>query len=317
MKLGDKICRSVNYGMTCIDHTIKEIITDPGGVKKVLQLATKIFKAIDLYYDTNLSDREFSHAMKGTLDLIGFYGSYKDLIYWMNLFSKKNLDQRALESSINSALCAPYKDNNAAQQELARRVFQKVMENETFHSKGDVLEAIEKSLIEEGYAKNQAKIIAGFVKVQQKKRSSVELVYTACFTVTNLGGNLLNLQKMQILDLTRFASTIGNQSPIFMFVVRIGSDMVLGTIATAGLVLVLGESANKVRIHGWEYYHADTEEKREEAYKELRKGLIHLAATSTDLAATALPLIFVMNPTTILAFALVSKGTGLICFLIK
>lgn len=316
IRITDTISGSVNYTITSADHTIKKIANSPTGVKKILQLTTRIFKAIDLYYESNLSDREFTHAMKGTIDLIGFYGSYKDLIYWVNLFSKESVDHEALQGSIDSSLCASHK-NDSKQKILAKQVFDEVMNKETFHSKGEIIQAIEISLTQHGYTPEKAHQIASHVIVQQKKRSSVELLYKACFTVTNLGGNLLNLQKMHVLDLTRFASTIGTQSPVFMLVIKVGADVALGTIASAGLILLIGQTSHKVVVDGMKYYSAAKGQEKEEAYKELCAGLIDLFADSTELAATALPLIYALNPPTILAFALVSKGTGLICFLIK
>lgn len=316
MRITDTVSASVNYTVTSVDHTIKQIANSPTGVKKVLQLTTKIFKAIDLYYETNLSDRELTHAMKGTIDLIGFYSSYKDLIYWVNLFSKESLDQKALEDSISSSLCASHK-KDSKQKKIARQVFEEVMKKEVFHSKGEVLRAIEISLTQHGYTAEKAQQIASHVIVQQKRRSPVELLYKACFTTTNLGGNLLNLQKMHVLDLSRFVSTIGTQSPVFMFVIKVGADAALGTIASAGLILSIGETSHKLIIQGMKHYSAANQKEKEEAYQELQRALIDLFADSVELAATALPLIYTLNPTTVLAFALVSKGTGLVCFLIK
>ena len=249
MRIGDKILGSVNYSMTSVDDYIKKIANSPTGVKKILQLTTKIFQAIDLYYKSNLSDREFSHAMKGTIDLIGFYGSYKDLVYWVNLFSKESLDHEALKASIDSSLCASHK-NDSKQKKIAQRVFEEVMQNETFHSKGEILQAIEISLIKNGYTPEKAHQIVSHVTVQQKNRSSVELLYKACFTATNLGGNILNLQKMHVLDLSRLASTIGTQSPVFMFVIKLGTDKVLGPIGIAGLILVIGKTSHQAIMDG-------------------------------------------------------------------
>jgi hypothetical protein len=193
-----------------------------------------------------------------------------------------------------------------------------VMAKEAYHSKGEVIEAIKVSLTNHGYTPKKAQVIAERVIVKQKADSPVKVFYMACFTIADLGGNILTLKKWNILDLSHLAAAIGSQSRIFMFVINLGTDTVLGVIGSAGLVLTVGEASYRAIIHARKLYSTATNtQNQDKASKELRNALIDLVGGVTDLAATATPLIFALNPPTLIALALVSKGTGLVCFLVK
>jgi hypothetical protein len=320
MRLVDSISRTVNYGMTSVDHAVKKIAGTPSAVKKVLQIAGKTFAAFDLYTTGETRKRDITQVMKGTTDLIEFYGSYKNLMYWVNLFSKESIDQQVLQESIDSSLSASHLDQTSEkmQKKLARDIFDEVMAKEAYHSKGEVIDAIKASLISHGYNQKKAKQVAARVIVKQKVDSPVKLFYMACFTVADLGGNILTLKKWNILDLSKLAATIGSQSRVFMFVINLGADTVLGVIGSAGIAVALGEASYKAMIHASKLYStATTMKEKDEAYKELRNAFIDIAGGVTDLVATAAPLFFALNPPTLIALALVSKGTGLVCFLIK
>lgn len=320
MRLIDSISRTVNYGMTSVDHTIKKIATTPSAVKKVLQIAGKTFAAFDLYHTGIIQKREITHVMKGTTDLIEFYGSYKNLMYWVNLFSKESIDQEVLQKSIDSSLSASHLNTNdiKKQKKLAKQIFIEVMAKETYHSKSEVLEAIKVSLTNHGYTPIKAKQVAERVIVKQKTDSPVKIFYMACFTVADLGSNILTLKKWNILDLSSLAATIGSQSRVFMFVAKVGADTVLGIVASAGLILVVGEASYRIIVNARKIYSTATpRDNTDQAYKELRSAFIDLVGGVTDLAATTAPLFFALNPPALIALALVSKGTGLVCFLIK
>jgi hypothetical protein len=319
VRLVDSISASVNYQVTTIDHSIKKIAGNPSAVKKVLQLANKIFEAMDLYYIGSGQKRDITEASKGTIDLIGFFGTYKNLMYWVNPFSKESLDQQALRKSIKSSLCASHRNKKEmkAQKFLAGDVFKEIMAGESYHSRGEILDALKASLVKRGYKEKKAKQIAERVIVQQKSRPIVQIAYSACFTVADLGGNLMTLKKWRILDLAPLAASIGSKSRVFMVVVNFGVDRVLGTVASAGLILVVGDAAYRSINQAIKlYYAADTEEEAA-AYKELRNAILDLLASSVDLAATVAPLLFVLNPPVIVALAIVAKGTGVFCILIR
>lgn len=319
MRFVDTVSGGVNYQVTTVDHVVKKITGRPSAVKKVLQLARKIFEAIDLSTSGQIHRRDITEAMKGTTDLIDFLGSYHNVMYWVNLFSKDSLDKETLEKSIHSSLCASHRNKKdlKEQNKIANEVFYEVMAQESYHSRGEVLVAIQMSLERHGYSADKAQQIAERVIIQQQPRSIVQMVFMACFTVADLGGNIMTLKKWHVLDLAPLAASIGSQSRVFMFVVKLGVDTTLGTIASAGLVLVVGEATYRsIQLAIKHYYAVETTEK-EQAYQQLRLALLDLLAGTTDLVATAAPLLFALNPPVVVALAIVAKGTGIVCILIR
>lgn len=319
MKLIDSISSNFNYTATTLDGCVVKIMTNPSAFKKALQFSTRVYAACDLLLATQLAPSPLANVMKGTVEIIDFYSTYKNMKFWLNLFSKESLDEKALKKSIESSLCASHKQNNDIldQKRIAQFVFNEVMSKQAYYSKGGVYEALEASLKNQGYSPNKAKQIADRVIVQQKSRSAAQLIYMACFTVTDLTGNLMTLKKWGIADLSHLAASMGSQSRVFMFIVETGVDTVLGTVAAAGLVLVVGEATYKSIQAGIKHYHAATPEDKEKAYKELRNALLDLLAGSVDLVATAVPLMVTLNPPVVIGLAIVAKGTGLICILVR
>lgn len=320
MRLIDSIYRTVNYGMTRVGCAIERIATTPSAVKKALQVADKTFAAFDLYFKGKTCEREITQVMKGIVDFIGFYGSYKNLMYWANLFSKDSIDQKLLQESIDSSLSASHLNPNDElnQKALSKQVFDEVMAKESYYSNGEVIEAIKVSLEKHGYTSEKAKQVAERIIVRQKVDSPVKVFYMACFTVADLGGNILTLKKWNILDLSKLAAAIGSQSRAFRFTVDLRADKVLGIIGSTGIALALGEASYRAITHASKIYSAKTSLKeKDEAYKELRNAFLNILSGVIDLAATAAPLIYELNSSALVALALISKGTGLVCLLVK
>lgn len=317
MSLVDSVSRYTNYGITSTDKTVKEIVKNPSAVKKVLQLAGKIFAAFDLYFVGHVKPREITNVMKGTTQLIEFYGSYKNIMYWINPFSKDSLDQETLKKSLEEALCAYQKGSPAEKRSsgLVDTIFTEVLAKEAYYSYGEVLNVIQTSLIGQGYQENQIQSITSRVIIQQKSRPLIQLISSAIFTLTDLGDNLLTLKKWNVLDLSHIAASIGSKSRVFAFIAKRGVDTVLGVGSAAGLVLVVGETAYRTVKQGMNYYSSD--DKTKQAYQDLRKTLLDLLSSSLDLAATAAPLLMTLNPPVLVAMAIVSKATGLVCMLAR
>ncbi len=315
MDLIEFVSRPVNYLATAGDYAVKKIAANPSGGRKVLQIAVKIFAAVDLYRLGKVQERKIIDVMKESTDLIQFYNSYKNLMYWVNIFSKNSLDTDLLKQSIENSLSASYRDSTQQDQQktIANEVFKEVMSVEKYHSKGEVRDAIRVSLSNHGYSNaRQINILAGQVMIEQKARPITQSLYMFCFTIADLGSNILSLQKWHILELSQLAATIGSQSRVFMFFIELGADTVLGGIAIAGLVLTVGEASYQAIIHGIELYKAVSEEDKKNASKELRKALLHFVAAGVELTAASLPLVFALNPLTVVGLAIFAKGTGVI-----
>lgn len=316
MKLIDSVSSRLNHGMTSMDHTIKKIANNPSASKKVMQLVSKFFAAYDLYSIGTIQTRPICDAMKGSTRLIDFYGSYKNLMSWVNVFSKDSLDTEALQKSIETSLCAAY-PKDGVQKKLAQAVFTEVMSREVYYSKGEVLDAFRNSLIKNNYSQTKASQLAKCVIVKQKARPLVQLLSLTFFTIADLGDNLDSLKKWKILDLTHIAASIGSQSRIGVFIVNLGMDKILSVFTGVALTLSVGESTYQAISQGLKYYRTPNSAEKEAAYKAFRNAMLGVLSGGTDLVSTVAPMLATLNPATIVAMAIVSKGTGLICILIR
>lgn len=315
MGLVSSISRTINHGLVEIDHTIKKIITEPSATKKVLQIADKIFAAYDLAYHKRIKDRKITEVIKGSISLIGFYSSYKNFMFWIHPFSKETLDSEALRKSLCDSLCHFAKkgtDRYKERKRIAENIFSEVVEGKAYYSKNELRDAIEKSLEEHKISKN----FANSIIIQQKKRPLPQVFAKLCLTITDLADNLLTLKKWQVLDLSRLAASIGSQSKVFAFVLKIGANVTLGIIASAGLAVLVGAAAYQVIQQTVKYTKAKEEEK-EGIYKQLCQALLDFVSNGADLICTLSPLFFAINPPIFIALAIFAKGTGLIAILIR
>lgn len=317
--VSDPISYSSNYAATKTSDTAKKVATNPRAWKKVLQIATKAFAAIDLFYHGATQGRPVTDAMKGSVELIEFYGTFKDIMFWINPFSKETLDQTALLDSLKETMAAPLRDIKARNQNelLALEVFDEVINAEEFYSKGEVREVLILKLEDRGYQHKFAEKIAEGVIIQQKKRPITLLFSMACFTIADVAGNILVLKKWGILDYAPLAALIGSQSRVFAFVLHLGADTVLGTVASAGLIVSLSEATYRAILQAIKKYQSTDPDAREQASKELRTALLDMLENGVDLVYTAAPLLFVISPPVMVALAIFAKGTGLIVILVR
>lgn len=321
MKVGS-VRGHVNYAGTAATETVHKIAKNPSAVKKIFQVATKAFALIDITYRglDKPQDRKLTDAMKGTVDVIDFYGTFKNAMFWINPFSKETLDREALADSLRSTLCAPIINTkqHALQEQRSAKIVQEVLKREEFFSKSEVREALVQSLQKSGYKSKAAHELADKIVIRQKARPITLLFSMVCFTTVDFIGNVLTLRKWGVIDLTKLgaiAAKIGSESRVFMFVINLGVETALGTIASAGLIVVVGEASVRAILQAIKIYQSKEPKELEAAYKELRKAITDIIAGTVDLAATALPLLFALNPPVVLGLAIFAKGTGLIIIL--
>lgn len=185
----------------------------------------------------------------------------------------------------------------------------------------EVLETLKEKLLKNGYSfiaqGNHFEELKKELTIQQIARPLVQRVYMLFFTAADFGTVLLIFQKWNFIDLANLSTKIGSQSPVFAFVIKAGSDAVLGTIASAGLVFVLGEAIYHSVDEGWQYFNATDPALKSKALKNCIRHLFEAASAGTDLAINAAPLVFVVSPQTILILAVVSKGTALIAIFMR
>lgn len=317
MNVVDSVSSSVNYGTTKVAQKVHQTARDPSAGKKFLQIIINSFKAMDLYAGEGVQKRPITEVMKGTTDLIEFYGTFKNIMFWINPFSKESLDGKVLQSSIEKELFTPISPLTSEEKNrVIQQIYQDVLLTQEYYSKGEVREVIVASLVSHNYATaEQAQLIANRIIVKQKSRPVIQLLSTACFTIADMGSNIITLKDWNLLNLsnaTTVAAQIGTQSPVFLFVFNLGVKTALGTVASVGLFLNTGKASYLTIVSGMKYCRGDAL-----AYKELKSALFDLASSGTDLAATAVPLVFSINPLSAVGFALVAKTTGLICILAR
>jgi hypothetical protein len=317
----DSTTKFINYATKLQAEVVNhKIATNLSAIKKLLQVAIKGFAANDLYHHNALLDRPITQSMKQAVDWIGFYGTYKNLMFWINPPSNQTLDKEALIQSIasNSFLVTVDAGELDARKTWAEGIVKSAMQASDFNSKGEVREAIIRSLeTVGGYNSAQAQMLAGYAKIQQKSRPLTLLFSTACFTVLDLTDNILVLKKWGLLDLSGIAAKIGSQSKIFYFVLNIGAEKFFGVVSSAALIVLVGDASYRAIINGLKHMQEADPKEKEEAYKKFREALIQLISGGADLINSAAPLLFTLNPPVVVALAIFAKGSGLICILIK
>ncbi len=315
MKLVDSISSSINCGTTAVIQAVHKVATNPSAVKKVLQIAGKAIAGYDIYSGvTHLP--ELAKNLKGTADFIDFYGSFKDIVYWINPFSKETLDQDELRNSLLLSV-ADSGDTKEKQEALVNSVFQEVMAQKAYHGKAEVLEKLKASLITNGFEAAKVDEVATKIIVTQKSRPLIQHMIAVCFTVADLGGNLLVLQKHNLVDLAKYGAKLGTQFPILMFVIKQGSDTVLGIVVSTGLSLSVGYALYRAVKNYHDMHNAADPEVKEKAYKELRGAILDMISSGADLINAATPLLFTLNPPVVIGLAIFAKGTGIVCILVR
>lgn len=318
---------SVNYVTTTVIKKIGEVATNPSAVKKVLQITTKSVAAFDLmtHEDGFQGGGSFggpaTEAMKGTIQVIGFYSIYKDLVFWINPFSKETLDRKALLQSFSTAM-ANSAGNSAA--EVSQRaavvqgVFDEVMRTDAFYSRDEVREALRNKLLDRHIEIVKVDEIVQGITIKQKERPLALIVASIFFTIVDVLDNAVTLDKWGILSLSKIAAELG-KFPVLGFVMKVGIDTAIGIFASAALLVTFGNATYRAYKNAKKIYqNTDADPaKMEKAYKKFRAAIIDMVSNFTDLIATSVPLIFSRNPAVLIAFALISKGTGLVCILIK
>lgn len=322
----DSINYYINYSSTNTMQTVTKVATNPSATKKLLQITSKVIAALDLYEGRSHCP-ELLKSAGGTIETIGFYGTAKNIIFWINPFSKDSMDQTALQQSLKNAvsLHRTPKADQPTNEEFTKEIFAELMKQRNFLNRCEVITSLKDVLQNQDCDETSINNIANHVTVQQKSRPISLIVSSICFTTTDLVENILTLKKWGIIDLAGIGAQMGN-IPVFAsimdsraasFLADLGVGKTMGIIATVGLTASLGGASYRFVIFIIQYYNADEEKVKDEIYKEIRSAGLDLLSSGTDLAATALPLIFAINLPVMIGMTLVAKTTGLVIILIR
>lgn len=304
------INQSINKSIVFVDEKIDTASRNPNAVKKILQLSNKIYSAIDLYREGIIKSRKINIAAQSTIDIIIFYSTYKNVLFWINPFSKNSMDQKVLKDSLEISLNGVTHDKTQ-KKEIAERIFGAIMKSRSIYNTDDVVNIIGKEL-EKDVSKDKAHEIAKNIVIQNKSRGLPSIIAKAFFTLGDFGENLVTLKKWEVWDFSIIAASLGSQTLGFKIITKASSAQILGSLYSIGSSITLGHSAYKAVRLSLKLKQSPKEDKKA-IKKEIRNALLDLANASADLAATASPLLFALNPPVITALAIIAKGTGVIC----
>lgn len=303
---------AVNTVAKKVVQIFTEIATYPSAVKKVAQIATKSFAAYDLHHVGEIRDRKFTDALKGTVDVIGFYSLFKSVVSLLNFFSKKTLDKKEVLKTLKERTVVFHPVEGEI---IAKEIFFTVMQAEDFNSTSEVRDVLRMKLLERKISSSD-EIIDG-VTIQQKSRRITQIFAGIFFTISDLLDNASTLHKWGITGLADIALNLGNKFQIFAIVVKVSVTTAIGSVASVALFISLGDSSYRIYKQITKIYQNNDPEKLDKAYKKLRMAIIDTISNAADLISTAAPLLFTINPPLVVAFAIIAKGTGLICILLK
>jgi hypothetical protein len=191
----------------------KKIVSNPGNIKKACQITYKSIGVYNVMHKVILHP-ELVKGLKGIVDVIDFYGSYKNIVFWIKTISAKPLLNRdRFEESLNETL-----ENEGGVHDLDERsrivnaVMASVFQPETnLNDEATIRKLVKKSLKEERFNTNLAKTMANEkveVVFEKQSRPVPELVLVFCFTVGDLIDNVVTLKKYGIFDYTVLTAKI-------------------------------------------------------------------------------------------------------------
>jgi len=298
----------------------------PDAVKKVFNI---LEKSIDLWSlnGGHQSHKEVSRSLSGTIGFIGFYSTFKNIIFWVDPFNNQSLDKKTLAITLKKELNKQNLMNDlpdADQDEIVQKVMTRVLRSKEHYSQKDVKKSLHDVLLKR--VKKHANLDADYSsEIEQvvnnviiKKRScrSVDYLTATFFTVSDFGTNLITLNKWNVINYANFANKVGQQSKIFSAVVSVGITNIVGGFAAVGLTLTISVGIYD-SIKAYQKWKNDSLDPAEclQGRKDLIKNIIKVAISALELTgivgAVALPGV---GTVPFLAIAITAKSIGLVQF---
>ncbi len=103
MNAAQSISSFINHKVDDLNKFVDKVARSPGISKKVLQVTTKTFKTYDLY-TLKSHFPEFYASAKGVVEFVELYNFFGEVIYWINPFTNRSLDQQKLIQSLDKFL---------------------------------------------------------------------------------------------------------------------------------------------------------------------------------------------------------------------
>jgi hypothetical protein len=301
----------------------KKVMTNPGSIKKACQLTYKSIALYNLVKETIVCVG-LVKGLKGVVDVIDFYGTYKNIVFWINPFSKQSIDRESLKRTLTNSMLENNSSKSAQEtSDFVDAVVKRVFEKPSYRNANEVRTELTLALIQSGIDAAAATNIASRenVSIKQQSRPVTSLIIGFCFTVGDLMDNIVTLKKYGILDYTiltgKIAASVGNNSRVFTFFYELGAGTIIGTLNSIGLLFVVGSVTYKLIVTIRVYMDEGDQERKAELWKEIKATGGKLLVTTIDFAVCVAPLVFSINPGALIAMAIVSKGVGLIYAFVK
>lgn len=237
--------------------------------KKSLQISGKLFAAFDYYQFGEIQERDITLGIKRGTQGIGFYSLFKKGVFWINPFTKNTLDKKVF---LESLLCSLAQSQGLENLSQINGLLVEVIETETFYNKEELKEILIKHLLEKRIVtfENLESVING-ISIQQKKRPITVLFTKACMTVADVFQSAITLSEWGLINLSKLSAEIGNGSAIFGFVLKLNAETLMGTFATAGLVVIFTEKTYRMIVEIAKIYQNEKPLHNDDFFKIIKK----------------------------------------------
>lgn len=294
-------------------------------IEAITPIALQILGTVANTFKSPLLRKIAGTTVDTAFDILCVRALFQYIRYMRHSFSKETVDQDKLKMSIQDIVHKRLYRPGLAKEALGDSVientnmlFDKVMnESRSSFASMKQLNEIVRNVIKHNFDAT-LEVKESDIVVCKKERPKLEILSYACYALSTTGYLLVSVHKWNIVNLAKIAQSMGQASPIFMFVVNAGADTLIGIVTSAGIILALAKSTHRIVIHAKEYLESgENEAKRQKTWEELKDDFVDIAVSTAGLLYTLAPLVFVVNPPLVIGLALLAKGTGLYATLRK
>lgn len=327
------------------DKKVKKLVSTPAAIKKLFQTTMKAVALLDLARLGEVVQHKMTDAMDGSIKLIGFYYTYKNLMFWINPFTKESIDREKLKSSLQIFFNTHFhiQMNEPDSKKIADEVIEKVMSKGEYQNRDQVLTELKIAIRFSTTLKEKMKNSSSFntllsdddrmkyidstlkqidtsLMITQVKRTTAEIIANLSFTIADFGDNLLTLSDWGVKSLSTLARSFGQRIPVYgSRIVKFGAKNLLGTIYSVGFIFILGNTTIQIRkkYNKLKYNTALSKNEKDELNKEIENLKLDRLTAGVDLIATLPMLLCTVNPGIALALGIIAKGTGFVCIFLR
>lgn len=282
-----------------VHHATNKILNDRVATKKALQIVKHAFELKQVIQTGAVQAHEFTKALGHIFVFFKFCEAWRLIEFWITRpFSKEVVDWKALKSRL--------KDSNPDTEEMegaVERVMTLARAHPTYLTKESVIAQL-KELSEGTHLSIPDDLI-----IPIQRRSIPQYLSMCCMTISNWGGCALKLHTWGVLSfswVSKAVAAIGG-TQILSFVARVGLQTMFSAAATVGMAINLVDTTWKL-IQSF----TDLSSEGNELKKKRGELFLKLMSTLCELAASAAPLLFTLNPLVGISLGLLANAIGLV-----